>query len=98
MCSICPRPEEAASWSDSAVYGSTVIPDTDSYKHLTIVQSASGKHPFNADRVKQTIRGTFMSITGMVSGSTGRNSSTSMNATELVYYRALCLVVSYGMT
>ena len=60
-----------------AKYG-TLIPETDIYNHLGIMQSSDGKLPNDVDALKCKILGTFLSITGKVSGQAGLNPSTAM--------------------
>ena len=45
-----------------AKYGNTLIPETDIYKHLGIMQSSNGKLPNDVDALKCKIRGTFLSL------------------------------------
>ncbi len=59
-------------------YGSTPIPEAANYKHLGIIQSLSGKYPHDIDTVKQTIRGTFLSLSQKVSGRSGTNPNTAI--------------------
>ena len=68
-----------------AMYGITQIRETDSYKHLGIVQSGNGKHPYDIDAVTRSIRGTFLSLAGTVSGRAGPNPGTAMK----LYYRSV---------
>ena len=70
---------------EAAMYGVTQIRETDSYKHLGIVQSRNGKHPYDIDAVTRTIRGTFLSLAGTVSGRAGPNPGTAMK----LYYRSV---------
>ncbi|KAH3876191.1 hypothetical protein DPMN_000026 [Dreissena polymorpha] len=58
-------------------YDSTPIPEAANYKHLGIIQSTSGKYPYDIDAVKQTIRGTFLSLS-QVSGRSGANPNTAI--------------------
>ncbi|KAH3733190.1 hypothetical protein DPMN_039615 [Dreissena polymorpha] len=48
------------------------------YKHLGIIQSISGKYPYDIDAVKQTIRGMFLSLSQKVSGRSGANPNTAI--------------------
>ncbi|KAH3819472.1 hypothetical protein DPMN_121209 [Dreissena polymorpha] len=59
-------------------YDSTPIPGAENYKHLSIIQSISGKCPYDIDAVKQTIRGTFLSLYQKVSGRFGANPDTAI--------------------
>ncbi|KAH3877868.1 hypothetical protein DPMN_001750 [Dreissena polymorpha] len=58
-------------------YDSTPIPEAANYKHLVIIQSISGKYPYDIDAVKQTIRGTFLSFS-QKSGRSGSNPNTAI--------------------
>ena len=68
-----------------AKYGNTLIPDTDISKHLGIMQSSDGKLSNDVDALKNTIRGTFLSITGKVSDQAGPNPSTALK----LYYACM---------
>ncbi|KAH3864512.1 hypothetical protein DPMN_027532 [Dreissena polymorpha] len=59
-------------------YDSTPIPEAANDKHLGIIQSISGKYPSDIDAVKQTIRGTFLSLSQKVSGRSGANPHTAI--------------------
>ena len=59
-------------------YDSISIPEAAKYKHLGIIQSISGKYPYDIDTVKQTIRGTFLSLSQKVSERSGTNPNTAI--------------------
>ncbi|KAH3849366.1 hypothetical protein DPMN_091765 [Dreissena polymorpha] len=59
-------------------YDSTPIPEAANNKHLGIMQSISGKYPYGIAAVKQTIRGTFLSLSQKVSGRSGANPNTAI--------------------
>ena len=54
-------------------YGTTTITEEVSYKHLGVLQSSNGRYPLSVDDIKQSIRGTFMSLLSKVSGRDGAN-------------------------
>ena len=90
--SVLRRKKSVGSVPKPAMYGSIVIPETDTYKHLGIVQLSHGKHPHDTDTVTRQIRGTFLSVTGTVSGRYGPNPSTALK----LYYACVLPRALFG--
>ncbi|KAH3697063.1 hypothetical protein DPMN_084548 [Dreissena polymorpha] len=68
-------------------YDSTPTPEAEKYNHLGIIQSISGKYTCDIDNVKQTIRGTCLSLSQKVSGRSGANPNTAIKLYNTVVIR-----------